>query len=83
MNLPCVDIAGLIKKYDIDDVVVVKIDIEGAEYDLIVDFIKKDALRFIDFMTVEYHNAISPFSSVEHALNKIITENGIKFMQWN
>ena len=31
VNLPCVDIAGLINKYDVDDVIVVKIDIEGDE----------------------------------------------------
>ena len=83
MNLPCVDIAGLINKYDIDDLIVVKIDIEGAEYDLLIDFIKKNALRQIDYITIEYHNYVSPFSSTDQVFNKILVENGIKFGEWN
>ena len=83
INLPCVDIASLIKKYSDDDVVVVKIDIEGAEFELLIDFIKKNALRLIDYIAVEYHAALSPFSTTEQVFNKIITESGIKTTQWN
>lgn len=83
INLPCVDIAGLINKYNDDDVIVVKIDIEGAEFDLIIDFIKKNTLKLIDYIAVEYHPTVSPFSTTEDVFNKIIEENGIKFAKWN
>ena len=66
-----------------DDVIVVKIDIEGAEYDLLIDFIKKNALKLIDYIAVEFHTFVSPFSTAEQVFNKIIAENGIKFAQWN
>ena len=74
---------SLIKRYSDDDVVVVKIDIEGAEFELLIDFIKKNALRLIDYIAVEYHAALSPFTTTEQVLNKIITESGIKTTQWN
>lgn len=82
INLPCVDIAGIISKYDIDDVVVVKIDIEGAEYDLIVDFIKKDVLKLIDYIAVEFHPYISPYKTPEDLFYKIMGLNNIKFTNW-
>ena len=52
INLPCVDIAGLINTYDVDDVVVVKMDIEGNEafYFFIFFFIKKYINRVVIFI---------------------------------
>lgn len=83
INLPCVDIAGIINKYDVDDVIVVKIDIEGAEYDLIVDFIKKDALKLIDYIAVEFHTYLSPYKTADDLFLKIMTLNNIKFANWS
>ena len=79
LNLPCVDVSNIINKYDEDDLVIVKIDIEGAEYELIIDLIKKNTLQLIDYITVEFHTVISPFSTNEQIFNKIFDEIGIKF----
>ena len=45
---PCVDMARLIKQYDIDDFIVVKMDIEGSEFDLLLHFIKENLYDYID-----------------------------------
>ena len=58
-------------------------DVEGAEYDLLQDFIKKDAIKLIDFITIEFHSGISPFKSPDDAFISIINKHGIQFMQWN
>lgn len=51
----CRDVAGIINNYSIDDFIVIKMDIEGAEYDLILDFIKKNVFEKIDIFAIEFH----------------------------
>ena len=58
-------------------------DIEGAEYDLLQDFIKKDAIKLIDYITIEFHPYISPFKTPEDVFISTINKQGIKFMLWN
>ena len=58
-------------------------DIEGAEYDLLQDFIKKDALRYIDYLAVEFHSSLSPFKTVEETFTALIKFFGIKFLKWS
>ena len=57
-------------------------DIEGAEYDLMIDFINKGVLKLIDYIAIEYHPKIAPFKKPQEVFNKIITTNGIKFAEW-
>ena len=57
-------------------------DIEGAEYDLLQDFIKKDAIKLIDFITIEFHSYVSPFKQPEDVFISIFNKQGIKFMRW-
>jgi hypothetical protein len=57
-------------------------DIEGAEYDLMQDFIKKDAIKLIDYITIEFHSYVSPFKRPEDVFISMIYKQGIKFMRW-
>ncbi len=58
-------------------------DVEGAEYDLLQDFIIKDAIRLIDYITIEFHSGISPFKTPDDVFLSLINKQGIQFMKWN
>ncbi len=56
---------------------------KGAEYDLLVDFIQKDAIHLIDYIAIEYHTYLSPFKNPDDLLNILLQRYGTKFARWN
>lgn len=82
VNVSCVDLVRLLRELSVDDFVVVKMDVEGAEYDLLTHLIVNDALRYIDLMTVEYHKELSYFQTPEQVYNYIIKSSGVKLSKW-
>ena len=83
MTVKCRDIAGMIKKYSLDDYIVVKMDIEGAEYDLVLDFLKKDVLKYIDTVAIELHTHVGKTKLADNVLRKIVTLFGTKLLAWS
>ncbi len=77
------EIARIIKKYSINDTVIVKMDIEGAEYDLFLDFVKKDVFKLIDFIVIKFNSAMSPYKKPEDVIFSIINLLGAKFLIWD
>ena len=53
-----IDIAELLRKYNKEDEIVLKIDIEGTEYPLLMHLIKEHVLDLVDIIAVEYHRHI-------------------------
>ena len=53
-----IDIANFLRKYNKDDEIVMKIDIEGTEYPLLLHLIKEHLLDLVDIIAVEYHREI-------------------------
>jgi hypothetical protein len=58
-------------------------NVEGAEYDLLQDFIVKDALKLIDYMAVFYHLGISSLKTPEDVFNSLINKQGVKSINWH
>ena len=86
MKTKCVDLAELINRYDHNDYVVVKLDIEGSEFAVLPDLLKKGALQRIDAIGVEYHNYIAPKDisyNTPDLFSKIFNIFGIKLFSWN
>ena len=55
-SVPSVDLAGfLIRRFHVDDFVVLKLDVEGAEYAIIPHLIASGAVNLIDEMFFEGH----------------------------
>ena len=79
---PCIDFARLLKQYDEDDFIIVKMDVEGAEFDLLIHLIKQNALQLIDVFIVEYHNFVSPFKTPVDVFNRIYKSFDIKIAKW-
>ena len=51
-----IDVADLLKRYEKRDEIVLKIDVEGAEYRILMNLIQKNVLQLVDIIAVEYHN---------------------------
>ena len=82
LTVPCKDISRILKQYKENDLVVMKIDIEGAEYDLLLDFIKKDVFKLIDYLAVEFHPKVTRFSTGDSVFLKLINIFKTKYVQW-
>jgi FkbM family methyltransferase len=82
VTVACKEIASVLKQYDEQDLIVLKMDIEGAEYDLLIDLLTKDALKLIDFISVEYHPFATKYKSVPDYSKAIIKALNITFLNW-
>ena len=82
VTVNCLDIAKIINSFKSTDNIIVKMDIEGAEYELLQDFIKKDALKLIDYIAVEFHGNLSPFKTPQDVFIKLVELFGVKFIPW-
>ena len=80
---PCIDFARLLRVYSQKDFIVVKMDIEGAEFDLLIHLIKENVLSLIDVLVVEYHRYLSPFKSPNDVFSAIFKQFKIKEEIWN
>jgi hypothetical protein len=80
--LPCKDIAQIINKYRNEDLVVLKMDIEGAEYDLLFHFYKNDVLKLIDYAAIEYHPSLTSINKASDVFNMLLKLGGTKVSDW-
>ena len=80
---PCVDLARLLRFYTQSDFVVVKMDIEGAEFELLIHLIKENVLNLIDIFIVEYHRTLSPFKTSYDVFSAIFKRFNIQEEIWN
>jgi FkbM family methyltransferase len=86
LTVRCVDISAILRNYTEEDYVVVKFDIEGAEYDLLVRWITENTLRILDVVSIEYHHRAGNHAESkcqELVLESIIKAMGIKSITWS
>jgi FkbM family methyltransferase len=58
LSVPCIDFSGWIKNnIDITDYVVLKMDIEGAEYDVLDRMVDQGTIDYVDRLYIEWHCA--------------------------
>ena len=70
----------MIKNLKPEDDVVLKIDIEGAEYLVLPDLVKKGALNLVDEVYCEWHDRFVPErKNAKAAYMEIFAELGIKY----
>jgi FkbM family methyltransferase len=87
----CLDLSKFIlDNFSKDDFIVVKMDIEGAEYEVLRKMIKDKSLEYINDIYVEFHshkdeNAILENGESKESTSKLIDEIkniGINFTHW-
>ena len=75
--------ARLIRLYNPEDFVVLKMDIEGSEYDIIFHLMAEHVFSLIDEIGVEYHGYLSPFKSVEDLFSQYFKRMKTHEFNWN
>jgi len=87
MNLTTIDIGKFIlENFLPNDFVVVKMDIEGAEYPVLHHILQSGAWVNIDYLLVEYHQRIVRDQDVIHqgvADQKELMRLGVNFIEYN
>ena len=80
---PCVDFARLLREYNENDFIIVKMDIEGAEFDLLLHLIAQNVLKLIDVFAVEYHMYLSPFKEPKDVFSQIFKKLNVSELYWS
>jgi FkbM family methyltransferase len=70
-EMSCITLDYMMNKYHIKHIDLMKINIEGGEYDLLDDIIEKDLLKTCDNLQIQFHTIIDNY---QNRYNKIKTE---------
>lgn len=84
INMECVDISDIINKYHEDDHIIVKMDVEGSEFELIRKLLKDKTTDKINEIYIEWHTQFvsgETFES-EYKLKKDLQESGVFVYDW-
>ena len=81
-TMPCIDVARILKNYTLEDFVFLKMDIEGAEYNLLLHLILTNTIELVDYIAIEYHPQIRKIKIDETMFNNILDSYGIKIYRW-
>jgi FkbM family methyltransferase len=91
LQAECLDLSQFIlDNFSKDDFIVIKMDIEGAEYEVLRKMIKDNSILYINELFVEFHSHKDEFAITENGENKNTTFElvkhieslGIKFKHW-
>ena len=68
-----------------DDYIIIKMDIEGAEYTVLNDMLDNGSMKYVNEIFIEFHNRVfnpKPSRAVNNLLRKRISELGIEVKSW-
>lgn len=86
INIPCVDLSSWIKNtFTEDDYVILKLDIEGAEYEVLNKMINDGSIKLINELWGEWHeNSINDdnIKILSNNIQKYFKENNIELKIW-
>ncbi|XP_035696579.1 uncharacterized protein LOC118430004 isoform X2 [Branchiostoma floridae] len=85
-TVPTVDLSRWIKENtNVDDYVIFKLDVEGAEYDILTKMLKEDTFRWIDKYYGEYHGwqSVAGWNKADKAqLIEEVETKGKPLLRW-
>lgn len=81
INLQCISLSSLIKKYNITNIELLKIDVEGLDYDLLMDWpYDKIKPKYIQFEAVHLDGIVNKSSRL-FQLNKFLMKQNYVFLK--
>ena len=89
INTGAVRLSDLINQIDCTDNLVVKLDIEGSEYSVLLDLIETESIKKIDSLYVEFHNSFidgdkrKEFDRQRDDILLYIKNTDIQFTEWH
>jgi FkbM family methyltransferase len=86
-DVPCIHFSEFImKNFTKDDFIVIKMDIEGEEYNVLEDMISSDIISWIDYIAIEFHaqhfTNREEMKAREDNIIKVLDEKNIKYERW-
>lgn len=80
-----IDLSGWIKtNFTKDDYIILKMDIEGAEYEILKKMFVDDTIDYINELWIEWHFLnYSNYHSMANNFHKLIMQRGIKIVEWD
>jgi FkbM family methyltransferase len=83
-TVPCVEFAKLLEARPDNDYVVVKMDIEGAEFPILRQLAERGLLGKINLLFIEWHERLLPGETIETRgqLERQLREAGVKVLPW-
>lgn len=88
INVPCIDFSKWISNNcSLDDMVIIKFDIEGSEYAILEKMIENDTIKLINEMYIEWHPNLFvdniTYINKQHNIEKILKDYNIKLNEWH
>lgn len=86
IDVPCVDFVSFFEKIARNyDKIILKVDVEGAEYIILPELIKKNLLKRVEKLYVEFHSYYTEgkFAMEELMIRNYIQNHKINFTEWS
>lgn len=85
LKVPCIDLSSFINSFDKDDYIILKLDVEGAEYEILSKMIDDETIKRVNELHGEFHpNKINKpeIKILDEKVSNYLKENNIKFNIW-
>ena len=86
VDVPCIDFSRIIRSYRDTDNIIVKMDIEGAEYDVLEKLIADGTIHYINHLAVEWHSRCFSNPDIyiarENAIREALKKCNIILEEW-
>jgi FkbM family methyltransferase len=85
VEVPCEDFARLLEAYSAEDFVVVKMDVEGAEFAILRHLIKREVVQRIRRLYIEWHDHLVPTETgcTRRQLEQQLRCLGLEVLPWD
>lgn len=87
VEVDCFDLSSFVNNITDYDKIYMKLDIEGAEFNVLEKMIKEETIKKIKCLWVEFHdtffNNASPYTNRKHKIINFLQNNDIKLYEWH
>lgn len=88
VEVDCINLREFVETFSKEDNIIIKLDIEGAEYDILEDFIQHNTLDYINHLYVEFHSNMftnnDEFQNREDEILKVLaSKKHLNFTKWH
>jgi len=85
ITVPCIDLSRWVKdNFDKDDYIILKMDIEGAEYHILYKMLEESTAGYINEMWIEWHfTNQQKYKDLSVLMADSIKEYGVKLVDWD
>lgn len=83
IKVNCINLCEfIINNFKKEDYIVIKLDVEGAEYPILEKMINENIIDFVDVFYIEFHNHMLNETYNEEFIRKTINDKKIKLVEW-